>query len=188
MYSSFFKLFTTSIIVLMFFSCSLLFISSDNFENTENVNIDSNNFYWPLPDNKRITSYFGKRKSPTKGSSSNHSGLDIAASEGTQIHACFSGTVTFTGFKGAGGYTLTIKNGNISASYCHISPNFLFKVGDFVLQSNVIANVGPKNVYGVLNNPYKDSSGKPTNGATTGSHLHLTIKKDGIAVNPLDYF
>jgi len=25
-------------------------------------------------------------------------------------------------------------------------------------------------------------------GATTGSHLHLTIKVDGIAVNPLDYF
>ena len=51
----------------------------------------------------------------------------------------------------------------------------------------VIANVGPKNVYGVLNNPYIDYNGNPTNGATTGPHLHLTIKKDGKAVNPLDY-
>jgi len=25
-------------------------------------------------------------------------------------------------------------------------------------------------------------------GATTGCHLHLTIKKDGQAVNPLDFF
>jgi len=25
-------------------------------------------------------------------------------------------------------------------------------------------------------------------GASTGPHLHLTIKKDGKAVNPLDYF
>ncbi len=48
--------------------------------------------------------------------------------------------------------------------------------------------MGPKNVYGIINNPYKDSNGNPTNGATTGCHLHLTVKNDGIAVNPLDYF
>ena len=60
--------------------------------------------------------------------------------------------------------------------------------GNYVVAGSVISNVGPKNVYGILNNPYKDSSGNPTNGATTGCHLHLTIKKDGIAVNPLDFF
>ncbi len=35
---------------------------------------------------------------------------------------------------------------------------------------------------------YSDSKGLPTNGATTGPHLHLSIKKDGKAVNPLNYF
>ena len=29
--------------------------------------------------------------------------------------------------------------------------------------------VGPKNVYGVVGNPYKDANGNPTNGATTRS-------------------
>ena len=43
----------------------------------------------------------------------------------------------------------------------------------------IIATVGPKNVYGISNNPYKDSSGNPTNGATTGCHLHLSIKYKG---------
>ena len=71
--------------------------------------------------------------------------------------------------------------------YSHVSPDFIIKNGDFVKQGQIIGNVGPKYVYGVPNNPYKDSSGKPTNGATTGAHLHFCIKKNGKYVNPLDY-
>ena len=92
------------------------------------------------------------------------------------------------GFKGAGGYTITVQNDIITASYCHISPNFLYSVGQSISSNSIIAYVGPKYVYNVIGNPYKDSTGKPTNGATTGCHLHLTIKKDGKAVNPLNYF
>ena len=38
-----------------------------------------------------------------------------------------------------------------------------------------------------LGNTYKDSSGRPTNGATTGCHLHLGFRLDGEYLNPLDY-
>lgn len=107
---------------------------------------------------------------------------------GSNILAICSGTVTYTGFSGAGGYTITVSSNNLIISYCHVSPLFLVSVGDYVIEGNIIAHVGPKNVYGIYNNPYKDSNGNPTNGATTGPHLHLTIKKDGQAVNPLDYF
>ena len=55
-------------------------------------------------------------------------------------------------------------------------------------KDKLYGNVGPKYVYGVVGNQYKDSSGKPTNGATTGPHLHLGIRKDEKYVNPLDYF
>ena len=41
----------------------------------------ANEFMWPLPGYKTITSYFGYRNSPTIGASSYHSGLDIAAPE-----------------------------------------------------------------------------------------------------------
>ena len=87
-----------------------------------------------------------------------------------------------------GGYTITIHNNEYDISYCHVSPNYIVDEGDIISQNSLIGHVGPKYVDDVPNNPYSDSTGRNTNGATTGCHLHLTIKKDGIAVNPLDYF
>ena len=166
----------------IFLSSDLSFITSPGFE------LSFSEFVWPTPGYTTITSPFGYRVSPTSGASTNHSGIDIAAPTNSNIVAIFSGTVTYIGFSGAGGYTVTIKNNNYTVSYCHVSPIFLVYVGQYVNKGDIIATVGPKNVYGVPNNPYKDSNGTPTNGATTGPHLHLTLKKDGKAVNPLDYF
>lgn len=77
---------------------------------------------------------------------------------------------------------------NLKISYCHLSPNYIVIPNQFINIGEPIGKVGPKNIYGISNNPYKDSNGLPTNGATTGCHLHLTIKKDGIAVNPIEFF
>ena len=97
---------------------------------------------------------------------------------GTNEYAIFSGKVTYIGFSGAGGYTATITNGNMSASYCHVSPEFLVHIGQFVNKgTTIVAKVGPKNVYGVINNPYKDGNGNPTNGATTRSASAPYYKK-----------
>lgn len=130
---------------------------------SNNIDISTSNFTWPTPGYTTITSRFGPRKSPTTGVSSFHYGLDIGAPIGANIIAVFSGKVTFTGFKGANGYTVTITNGNISSSYSHVSPNFVVYEGQYINQGEIIAKVGPKNVYGVPNNPYKDSNGNPTN-------------------------
>lgn len=37
-------------------------------------------------------------------------------------------------------------------------------------------------------NNYKDKDGNPTNGATTGCHLHLGIRINEKYINPLDLF
>ena len=149
---------------------------------------DNSSFLWPSPGYTTITSSFGKRKAPTSGASTFHSGIDIGIPAGTPLLAILSGIVTMTNFSGAGGCTITFKSGDYTISYCHVSPIYLVNVGDRVKQGQVIAKVGPKNVYGIANNPYRDRNGNPTNGATTGAHLHLTIRKSGELVNPLDLF
>lgn len=122
------------------------------------------------------------------GASSSHSGIDIAAPTGTKFIAITSGKIIYTGFKGAGGYTIILQSNNFQISYCHVSPEFIVSNSQYVKQGEIIGNVGPFNVYNVPNNPYKDKKGNPTNGATTGAHLHLTIKKDGKNTDPLEYF
>ena len=88
----------------------------------------------------------------------------------------------------AGGYTISAKiNDFLKVSYCHVHPDYMPSIGSSFKKGSLITKVGPKNVYGIHNNPYKDSNGNPTNGAMTGCHLHLTLKENYKAVDPLKY-
>lgn len=89
---------------------------------------------------------------------------------------------------GAGGYTITLSFDDYKITYCHVDPNFIVSVGDFVEEGQVIGYVGPKYVYGVKGNTYTDATGKPTNGATTGTHLHIGFRINNEYKNPLNYF
>lgn len=179
----------------MIFFISIFFvpvINSNSFSvipnNSEILDFNPNGFVWPLPGYTKISSYFGNRPSPTSGASSSHSGIDIPAPVGSKFIAVNDGEITFASFLGAGGYTITLSFDNLRVTYCHCDPNFIVTVGDFVKKGQVIGHVGPKNVYGVPGNQYIDSDGNPTNGATTGPHLHLGIRLNGAYQNPLNYF
>lgn len=109
MYSSFFRFFIIILVIITFLNIifqasfsGLLLNDSANLSELEILDTSGAEFFWPLPNNHRITSYFGKRNAPTKGASSYHSGIDIAASEGTKLYSCISGYVTFLEFSGAG--------------------------------------------------------------------------------------
>lgn len=171
------------------------FFSYSNFNNILQSNDfifinTSSNYIWPIPGYTRISSYFGKRNAPAQGAATYHTGIDIPAPEGTCLFAVCSGEITFTGFLGGGGYTITLEpeNENIKFTYCHVSPNFLVSVGDVLEKGDLIGHVGPKYVYSVLGNQYSDENGIPTNGATTGCHLHFGYRIDGKYNNPLDLF
>lgn len=189
-------LFCFIIVIILFVSLFFipqypnLAISSNTLNSNGNyiIDISSSGYAWPAPGYTHITSYFGYRHSPTAGASSYHSGLDIGAPEGSKLIATTSGEITFTGFLGGGGYTITLTSGNMKFTYCHVSPIYIVKEGDKVVQGQVIGYVGPKYVYGVKGNQYTDEKGRPTNGATTGPHLHFGLRINGDYVDPLSLF
>ena len=184
----------TRIIIFVVIICFLFIptMSADTelkpVEKGEKIFYGNLNFAWPIPGYTAISSPFGKRTAPTSGASTFHKGTDIPAPEGTTLIATCDGEITFIGFLGGGGYTITITNADgLKISYCHVSPNYIVSVGQLVEQGEIIGNVGPKYVYGVVGNNYKDASGNPTNGATTGCHLHIGFREDGEYVNPMNY-
>lgn len=186
-------LFFSLIIILCIFSNIIYFaLQNSNNINPENKITDihfTNNqlFFWPTPGFNNITSNFGHRISPITGKYSTHSGIDIGATEGSYIYAVQNGIVIYTGFNGANGYSIHIQNDNFIFIYGHVSPNFLVSENEYINIGQIIGFVGPKYVEASPQNPYKDKTGKYTNGSTTGPHLHFGIKKDGKAVNPLDF-
>lgn len=157
-------------------------------EKGELIFYGNTNYAWPIPGYTRISSYFGKREKPTQGASTYHKGVDIPAPEGTNLIATCDGEITFTGFLGGGGYTITLSTTDeLKITYCHVSPNYIVSKGDKIEQGQLIGKVGPKYVDNVPGNTYKDSTGKYTNGATTGCHLHIGFRLNDKYVNPLEY-
>ena len=112
-----------------------------------------------------ITSRFGVS---SRIRSSNHTGLDIATSTGTPIKAAAAGTVTFSGYKGSYGYMVVLSHGNgVQTYYGHCSQLYV-SAGQTVSQGATIAAVG-------------------STGNSTGPHLHLEIRVNGVAYDPQNY-
>ena len=112
-----------------------------------------------------ISSRFGSMSRVRSGA---HTGLDIAAPYGTSIKAASSGTVVFSGYKGAYGKMVAIDHGNGVMTYYGHCSSLIASVGQRVSQGTVIAKVG-------------------STGNSTGNHLHLEIRVNGVAYNPQNY-
>ena len=136
-----------------------------------------------------ITSNFGSRISPITKKESFHSGIDIGAHEGSLIYSASDGVVSFLGFNGANGYSIHISSNNFEFVYGHVSPNYIIKTGDVISKRTNYTEMLDQNMLLKLKTILiQILLGKSTNGSTTGPHLHFTIKKDGKAVNPLNFY
>ena len=128
----------------------------------------SGSFTWPCPSSTRVTSDYGQRKSPTAGASSNHKGIDIGASKGSDIVAAAPGKVTVSRYSSSAGYYITLDHGGgLYTVYMHCS-KLLVDVGDTVSAGTVIAKVG-------------------STGISTGPHLHFGVSLNGTYVSPWGY-
>ena len=118
-----------------------------------------------LPITGTITSRYGVS---SRIRSSNHTGLDIAASKGTPIKVIADGVVESAGWSGSYGYLVKIDHGNnVESWYAHTSKMYV-SAGDTVSAGDIIAAVG-------------------NTGNSTGPHLHLEIRINGKHVNPQNY-
>lgn len=116
----------------------------------------------------RMTSEFGMRRHPVKGTYQLHEGIDFAGPIGTPIYAPSAGIVSYAGYKSGYGNTVEINHGNdIVTRYAHNS-KILVNEGDVVLRKQMIARIG-------------------NTGQSTGAHLHFETRIRNVAVNPMQF-
>ena len=114
-------------------------------------------------ENIHINSGFGMRRHPIYHKRIMHNGIDLSARY-EKVYSMFPGTVIKVGQDSRSGKFVTVRTGDYTISYCHLSQQ-LVKEKEFVNAGTNIAISG-------------------NTGASTGPHLHITAKKDGLAINP----
>ena len=115
----------------------------------------------------KVTSPYGYRRDPFTGKLSWHNGLDLRA-KNEPAYAMMDGIVEKVGYDNRSGNYVTLRHGKFYISYCHLS-SIIVRKGEYVY---------PGIIVGVTGNT----------GRSTGSHLHLTCKKDGKSINPAILF
>ena len=125
-------------------------------------------YVWPLEDaDAAVTDAYGWTVHPLTQKESFHSGVDLEAEAGQNVLAVAAGTVLDCSYSEAYGYHVTLEHENgVQTMYAHLRA-FYVESGDTVAQGQVIAAVGET-------------------GWATGPHLHLSVFRDGEAVDPLD--
>lgn len=115
-----------------------------------------------------LTSPFGWREHPVDGEEKFHNGVDLAVNTGTHVQAFADGTIDYIGDSPEYGLYLQIVHANgVKSFYAHCS-QLLVHQGQTVKAGETVALSGDT-------------------GNTTGPHLHLELKYNGVRINPIYY-
>jgi murein DD-endopeptidase MepM/ murein hydrolase activator NlpD len=126
----------------------------------------------PLRTTLTVTSPFGSRKHPLTGVTKLHTGVDFAATQGTQVYAAAAGKVVFAAMTSAYGNRIVIDHGTVDGkrletTYSHLS-GLQVAAGQTVAAGTPIGLVG-------------------STGLSTGPHLHFEVILDGNYTDPVPW-
>lgn len=112
----------------------------------------------------RINSAYGIRRDPFTGKKTRHNGIDLHA-RNDDVFAMMEGVVVKTGYDRRSGNYVTLRHGDYTVSYCHLSQIRTYK-GALVRPGEVVGITG-------------------STGRSTGEHLHITVRYRKKYVNPV---
>jgi murein DD-endopeptidase MepM/ murein hydrolase activator NlpD len=127
--------------------------------------------YTPMgyPRVSSLTSFFGYRSDPFNSADAEfHPGIDFKGNRGDAARCTANGRVVFAGWYGGYGNCVRIAHANnFETLYGHLS-RITVKVGQEVTVGDKVGEVG-------------------STGHSTGNHLHYEIRKNGKALNPVNF-
>lgn len=136
-------------------------------ENWMELDMVPTQFIWPIEG--RVSGLFGRRRVFNGQPRRPHSGMDIAAPVGTEIHAPAKGIIRGTGDYFFNGNTVFIDHGQgLVTMFCHMDKIDVID-GQSINQGDVIGTVG-------------------MTGRVTGPHLHLGVSLNDERVEPRLFF
>jgi len=140
-----------------------LFIPGAKMDWVNRQEINGDLFIWPV--NGYISSGYGYRDDPFGRGRQFHLGIDIATQSGTAIKAAMAGRVSTAGYNDSyGNYVVISHHSGYRTLYAHLSA-ISVKSGAYVVTGERIGLAG-------------------STGLSTAPHLHFTVYKDGVTVNP----
>ncbi|MDR2102060.1 MAG: M23 family metallopeptidase [Treponema sp.] len=140
-----------------------LFIPGARLPQVDLQEINGDLFIWPV--RGYITSPYGYRRHPFTGLRHFHTGIDIGAPQGLPVKAAMAGRVSAAAYNETNGnYIVVTHHSGYRTLYAHLH-TIRVKSGAYVKTGEHIGDVG-------------------STGVSTGPHLHFTVYKNGVTVNP----
>ncbi len=144
---------------------AVLFLPDAKLDWTTLQEINGDLFRKPLRGSYYISSRYGWRDNPFRGTRTFHNGIDMATAPGTAVYAALDGRVLETGYDVTyGNYIKIIHHSGYMSMYGHLS-SILTSKGKYVTTATRIGSVG-------------------NTGLSTGPHLHFTVYKNRGTMNP----